>query len=168
MNIEKALQHLEWKFRNTWKPTVKDIDAFNSVIQWKELQEQRTLNRNESLAKLWIEKMLLLNRTNMYSGERSIQVIDEILSKSVYECCLVLKNEIPMMRFNSVLSKYGAEYYNNNLDALNRTTREEANSKVIAEHETELTEALKYEISEDNIIKFVQKEINRIINKFEK
>ena len=165
MNIEKALEHIEWKFRNTWKPTSKDIEAFNSVLQWKELQEQRTLSGNESLAKLWIEKMLLLNRTNLYIGERSIQVIDEILSKSVYECCLVLKNEIPLMRFNSVgSSKYPIE----EKDALNITKMQERNALIISEFETELTEALNYKISEDNIIKFVQKEITRIINTFEK
>ncbi len=160
MHIEKALQHFEWKFKNHWKPTQKDVEAFNSIIEWKELQEQRVLNENELFAKLWIEKLITLSRTKMYNGERCIQVIDEVLSKSVYQLCVILQNEIPMMRFNSVAStKYPIDENN----ALNVTKMRERNEKIISEFETDLTKALKYEISEDNIIKFVNKEINRCL-----
>lgn len=165
MNIDKALEHFKWKLQNSWKPTKSDLEAYNAIIDFKQLQEQEVLTRNESLAKLWIEKLILLNRSKMYDAKRSIQVIDEILDKPLYDLCLVLKNEIPMMRFNSVgSSKYPIE----EKDSLNTLKMIERNEKIVAEFETELTEALKYEISEENIIKFVEQQINRIINKYEK
>ena len=175
MKIEKALNHFEWRLtvkneqgkvtglKGNLKPSLTDIEALNSIIQWKEHQESIVLARNEGLAKLWIHQLILLSNTKMYNGERSIQVIDEILNKEVYEWCMILKEQLPLMRFNSVaLDKYPLE------DVMNRTKQLERKDAIINEFETELTEAFKYEISEDNIIKFVKSQINRIINKYEK
>lgn len=175
MKIEKALSHFEWRLVNkddkgkviglktNLKPSLNDIEALNSIIKWKELQESITLTRNESLAKLWIHQLILLNNTKLYDGERSIQVIDEILDKDVYEWCMILKEQIPLMRFNSVaLDKYPLD------DVMNKTKQIERKEAIIKEFETELTKTLKYSISEDNIIKFVKNQINRVISKYEK
>src|SRR5690606_3830341 len=165
MNIDKALAHFEWKFKNHWKPTKRDIEAYNSILEYKEIQDSINMNKNDSLAKLWIHQLILLSRSNMYTGERSIQVIDEILSKTVYEWCEILRNQIPMMRFRSVgMGKYQIDTET----VLNRSKMDSIDKEIIENFETELTEALKYEISEENIIKFVEKEISRIITKFEK
>ena len=142
MNINKALEHFEWKLKNSWKPTKKDIEAYNSIVDYKHNQEGVNLSRNESLAKLWIHQMILLSNTDSYTGERCVQVIDEILSKSTYEWCLEMRNQLPMMNFRA-LEKNGAT-------------------------DEELKKALISKPSEENIIKFVNKEITRIINKFEK
>ena len=165
MNIQKALQHLEWRFKNSWKPTPKDIEAYNAIVDYKEIQETKILNENESLAKLWIHQLILLSRTNMYNGERCIQVIDEILSLSVYEWCLKLQNELPMMRFNSVgVGKYQID----NETVLNHTKLSQINKQIINEFENELTEALIYEPKEEDVIRFVSNQINRIIDKYDK
>lgn len=165
MNINKALEHFQYKFKNNWKPTQKDIEAYNAIVEYRELQDSLNMSKNESLAKLWIHQIILLARTNMYNGERCIQVIDEILSKSTYEWALILKEEIPMMRFNNVgLHKYREEKKN----VYNRSQIIEINNKIIEEFETELTKTLITPISEENIIKFIEQNITRIINKFEK
>ena len=142
MNINKALEHFEWKFKNSWKPTQKDVEAYNSILEYKAQQESYNLSRNENLAKLWIHQMILLSNTDAYTGERCIQVIDEILSKSVYQWCLEMKEQLPMMQFRA-LEKLGSS-------------------------DEELKKTLAFTISEENIIKFVEKEITRFINKFEK
>lgn len=142
MNINKALEHFEWKLKNSWKPTKKDVEAYNSIVDYKEIQESINLSRNENLAKLWIHQMILLSNTDSYTGERCIQVIDEILDKSVYHWCLEMKEQLPMMQFRA-------------LRKLNSSDKE-------------LSKTLCLEVSEDNIIKFVEKQITRIINKYEK
>jgi hypothetical protein len=78
----------------------------------------------------------------MYSGERCIQVLDEILTKSVYDWCLELQKQLSIMRFNS-LTKEGAS-------------------------DEELAESLSWKPTEDYVIKFVMKNITRIILKYEK
>ena len=147
MNIDKALEHFKWKLQNHWKPTKTDVDAYNSILDYKELCERQALMDNDNLAKLWIHQLILLNNTNSYTGERCIQVIDEILSKSTYDWCVTLQNSIGMMRFNAILKE---------------------NDKITTDNEKELKEALLHTPKEEDVIKFVCKQINRIINKFEK
>ena len=165
MNINKALEHFEWKLSNHWKPTQKDIEAYNAIIDYKEMQQSINMSQNENLAKLWIHQLILLNETQMYSAERSIQVIDEILEHSVYTWTLRLKDRLNIMRFNAVLNK------NDNAlpkDFLNRTELKENGLKSIKGKEAELTKALTSETKEKDVIKFVEIQVNRIINKFEK
>ena len=142
MNINKALEHFEWKFKNSWKPTKRDVEAYNSIVEWKELQEGYNLSQNESLAKLWIHQLILLSNTEMYTGERCINVIDEILDKSVYDWCLELQKQLSIMKFNA-LSKEGGS-------------------------DEELNEALQWKPTEEYVIKFVEQHITRIMNKYEK
>ena len=126
MNINKALEHFEWKFKNSWKPTQRDIEAFNAIIEYKEVQNSYNMSKNESLAKLWIHQLILLANSNMYTGQRCIQVLDEILSKSVYSWCIKLKNELPVMRFNSV--------DDDKLKALTSEVKEEHVIKFVEDH----------------------------------
>ena len=142
MNITKALEHFQYKFKNNWKPTQRDIEAYNAIVDFKQLQESETMFKNELFAKMFIHQLILLSNCNSYSGERSLQVIEEILSKSVYEWCKSLKEEIPMMRFRHAV--------------------------IMGENDEKLLNEFKYTISEENIIKFVEKEVTRLINKYEK
>ena len=163
--IDKALEHFERKFRKVWKPTEKDLEAYNTILEYKNINEAINMTSNENYAKLYIEKLILLSSSGMYSGERALQVIDEILSKTVYEWCLILQKEIPMMRFNQVGV---VEYPLKEKDALNLSKTTERNKNIIKDYDNELIEALNYEISEEDIIKFVKSQITRTINKFEK
>jgi hypothetical protein len=142
MNINKALEHFEWKFKNTWKPTPKDIEAYNAIVDYKQRVEDVNLAKNESLAKLWIHQLILLSNTQMYTGERCIQIINEILSKPVYQWCVELQEQLPIMKFNA-LTKQGAS-------------------------EEELLEALEWKAKEDDVIRLVSKQITEIIFLYEK
>jgi hypothetical protein len=142
MNINKALEHFEWKFKNTWKPTPKDIEAYNAIVDYKQRVEDVNLAKNESLAKLWIHQLILLSNTQMYTGERCIQIINEILSKPVYQWCVELQEQLPIMKFNA-LTKQGAS-------------------------DEELNEALAWKAKEDDVIRLVSKQITEIIFLYEK
>jgi len=139
MNIEKALEHFEWRLKNHWKPTKKDVEAFNSIIEFKQMHEGLTLTNNEHFAKLWIHQLMLLNETKMYTGERSVQVIDEILDRSVHDWCLRLHDNICVMNYRTIMETGTDE---------------------------QQLEKLKKEITEENIVKFVESNITRLIQKF--
>ena len=163
MTINKALEHFEWKLKNSWKPTERDVEAYNTIVEYKETQSSIDLNENELLAKLWIHQLMLLNTTKLYSAERAIQAIDEILSKPVYDWVLCLKQQSNLMRFNTVL--YDEEYIKA-LSDLNITKIQENGLRLINEGSIELNNALDSETTDENIIKFVESQINRILNKF--
>lgn len=164
MNIEKALEHFEWKFKNHWKPTKKDLEAYNAILDYKEIQETKNLSENENLAKLWIHQLMLLNKTKMYSSERAIQAIDEILNTSVYSWCKELHRQIGFMQWNVMLG----DEYSKALEEGNITKMQNISTKLIDEKEKEIWNLLTKEVKEENIIKFVSGQITRIINKFEK
>lgn len=166
MTINKVIEHMEWRFtKSGFKPSKRDIEAYNSIIEYKELQESQSLSENECLAKLWIHQLILLNETQMYSAERAIQVIDEILSKSVYDWANKMHEQANIMRFKTLLD---TKEYKDALINLEYDKIKEIGSKLIDEKKHEFDKALKAEIKEENIIKFIKQQINRIINKFEK
>ena len=165
MDINKAISHFKWRFENGWKPTKRDIEAYNAIIEYKEMQNSLSLSENESLAKLWIHQLMLLNNTQMYSAERAIQVIDEILQQSVYDWSKKLHSQANIMRFASLL---GSEEYKDVLNKLNFTKLKEIGSKLTTENSLEFEKAMKADVKEENVIKFVEQQIDRIINKFEK
>ena len=104
-------------------------------------------------------------RTKLYTGKRCLQVMDEILDKTVWEWCLKLKNEIPLRNFNSVgSSKYPLEKDSR----LNLTKMDKNTDDILNDFADELIKELKSEPNDDAIIKFVNKEITRIINKEKK
>jgi len=165
MNIYKALEHFEWKLKNHWKPTKKDIEAYNAIIDFKELQETKNLSENELFAKMWIHQLILLSRCNMYDGKRCLEVLDEILSKSVYHWCEMLKEEMWLMKYNSIGND---KYPINSQDEYNLTELHKRKDKIIKEYSEQLKEALVTEITIDEVISFVKKQITLAIDKYEK
>ena len=54
MNINKAIAHFEWKLTNHWKPTPKDLEAYNSMVEYVDKNNKQQLNDNQLFAKLYI------------------------------------------------------------------------------------------------------------------
>ena len=52
--IKKALQHFEFKFKNVWKPTKPDIDAYNTIIDFVNKKHEDQINDYQLFAKLYI------------------------------------------------------------------------------------------------------------------
>ena len=157
MNINKALEHYQWKFKNHWKPTAKDIEALNSIIDYKKTQESINLSQNESLAKLWIHQFLLFAWTNRGDAEASIDHLDNILSDSVYDWVKVLQKDIPMLKvaLNDFKEHVKEAYTKQEIEDRN---------KYYAKIHKDIMNIPK----EEDMIKFVNNHINRVINKFEK
>jgi hypothetical protein len=54
MTPNNALKHFEWKFKNHWKPTQKDVDAYNTLYKYVKDTSEKQLKENELFAKLYI------------------------------------------------------------------------------------------------------------------
>ena len=156
-NISEALEHFNWKFENVWKASEKDVEAFNTILDFKELVESENINANESLAKLWIHQFLLFSWTNRGDAEASIDHLDTILKSSVYDWVKVLQKDIPMLKVALNDLKVPIK------EAYTKQEIEERN-KYYAKIHRDITNIPK----EDDLIKFVNNHITRVINKFEK
>lgn len=54
MTIKQALSHFEYKLSNHWKPTAKDIEAYNEIVEFTESSLKNQYNDNQLFAKLYI------------------------------------------------------------------------------------------------------------------
>ena len=54
MTINKAIQHFQFKFKNNWNPTEKDIEAYNQIVEFTEAKLKQQYNENQLFAKLYI------------------------------------------------------------------------------------------------------------------
>lgn len=158
MDINKAIEHFEWKLKNVWKPSQKDIDAYNAILEYKDITETYNMSQNESLAKLWINTFIMLSLHSKNNSKDSIRQIDEMLSKSVYEWVKILNKEIPHIKLN-LLNKNDYVY--------NVTKRLEQDKEMVENEPDKLNDALEPVKIEDTI-KFLETQITRVINKFEK
>ena len=54
MTIKKAVEHFIWKFKNSWNPTEKDVEALNAVIEFVESKHKKQIQDFHLFAKLYI------------------------------------------------------------------------------------------------------------------
>lgn len=166
MTPEQALNYLSWeckKDNNIKKLTPKKLEAVNSLIDFYKIQNQKAVSDNKLFAKLFIEKFIYICETRHATSKSALQEIERILSMSVYEMVLKLKERLPMFKFNSI----GAEeipFDTSKFDNLSYIR--ERNLKIIDKHTKELKEALKTSYTEDEAIMFIESQVNRLLTKY--
>ena len=165
MNILQAIDRFKWRFQNSWKVNEKDIEAYNAIIDFKDIQASKNISEHESLAKLVIHLVMLLNQSRGHNTKQSLNVLDEILSKSVYDWCKSLHEQSSMMRFNNIIV---SDEYLEALRVGNITKMRVESDKVLNIKEKELHESLTMEVKEEDVIKWVENIITGIIHKYEK
>lgn len=163
MRIEKALEHFKYKFQNVWKPTKTDIEAYNSIIDYKEIQEQRSISENESLSKLFIAMFISKCQYYNYSSEMALKSIEDILKKDSYYWVKMLHLQLPLFQIQALgftdIKKIDSEDFNE---------LKKHNDFIFDKYENEITKALGSKVSEEQLIKWLNSKINTIINTYDK
>lgn len=54
MTITKAVERIQWRMKNGWKPNANDIEAINGIIDFVNQKHQRQINDYQLFAKLYI------------------------------------------------------------------------------------------------------------------
>lgn len=168
MSPEQALDYLSWESKEAHKNkklTPKKLKAVNTLIDFYKSQNQKAVRDNDLFAKLFIEKFMFICQTRHATAESAMQEIERILSMSVYEMVLKLKENLPMFKFNAIgqdtepldVSKFDDYSY-----ILER------NDKIIGKHTKELKEALKTTYTEEQAIRFINTQVNRLLTKYRK
>ena len=106
----------------------------------------------------------MLAETNHMTAKACIEEIERILSMSVYEMVLKLKEKVPMMKFNAI----GQDTYPlKDADVFNLTLISERNNKIVEQYTKELFECLKTPYNEEQAIEFVTSQVHRLIKKYQ-
>ena len=176
MTIDRALKHFDWrlvdkdkngkplKLKDYFKPSENDLEALNSIIDFVNTSQQQSLMEHQLFAKLFIEKFIMLAETNHMTAEVCINEIERILSFSVYEMVLILKDKVPMFKFNAI----GQDTYPlEDTDVFNLSAISDRNNKIVAQYTNELFECLKTTYSEDDAIAFITSMVHYLTKKYQ-
>ncbi len=168
MSPTKALDYLTWECKELNKKqklTPKKLEAVNSLIAFYTTQNQKAVTNNELFAKLFIEKLMYICETKHVTSETALYEIERILSMSVYEMVLKFKDKIPFFKFNSIGAD--TEPFDEAM-ITNLTYIRERNNRIIDKHTKELKEALKTSYTEEQAIRFIEAQVNRLLTKYRK
>ncbi|MCP4054225.1 MAG: hypothetical protein GY739_14450 [Mesoflavibacter sp.] len=103
---------------------------------------------------------MLCKRHNLTSKE-ALNSIDDILKQDLHTWIKVLQNQIKVMHIGTI----GAKKYPLDLNEYNITKLDERNQQIINDFQPELLKALKTELKEEDVIKWVEDIITGITNK---
>ncbi len=108
MDVQPALKRLRWLAKN--KGNDEDIDAFNSLLGWVTLYQEKQVEAYPIVAKLVINQFVLL--TNKEMGRTAldcIAIIEEMITTPLDVWVEKLRTEIPLIRFSMLYKDYEAE-----------------------------------------------------------
>ncbi|MCP4055680.1 MAG: hypothetical protein GY739_22090, partial [Mesoflavibacter sp.] len=94
MNINKAIQRLEWRLKKGWIANQQDLDAYNSIIDFRDTQFSINLTENEPLSKLFIVYFIMLCKRHNLTSKEALNSIDDILKQDLHTWIKVLQNQI--------------------------------------------------------------------------
>ena len=71
ITINKAVEHFVFKLKNVWKPTSKDGEAINEIINFVNDKHKKQFSDNQLFAKLYIHylgKLLRFHQCSVFDG----------------------------------------------------------------------------------------------------
>lgn len=168
MNIEKAVKHLSWRLsQQKIIPNDKDVEAFNFMIRTINKNHELAVMRDKCFAKLLVEKLLFLTMDGKFSMKQAVNIIEEILETPVYSWAKTFVKEVPSIRFSQVFEKKYIEIGLSDDDRKNVKKVIEAKRLIISKNKKELSDALTEKYSEDDFIKFFNRLVFELINKYQ-
>ena len=123
--------------------------------------------RDKCFAKLLVEKLLFLTMDGKFTMKQAVNIIEEILETPVYSWAKTFVKEVPSIRFSQVFEKKYIEIGLSDDDRKNVKKVIEAKRLIISKNKKELSDALTEKYSEDDFIKFFNRLVFELINKYQ-
>lgn len=98
MNIDRALEHFRYKLSSNKYTTDKDLEAYNSIVEFKENIINSFTSRHDLLLKLYV---LCLE---YYCKKYSFDMFQNIASKELFKDLSTLPSSFIIERFKSLLN----------------------------------------------------------------
>ncbi|WP_417858841.1 hypothetical protein [Xanthomarina gelatinilytica] len=165
MTINKAIDHFVFKFQNVWKPTPKDIEALETILDWTEKEKETVISNNLLFAKCYVRLLMFENSTYkdiMFSSKQLNKLLIETPIETFY-------NEFTK-RLNDIEFEYFLKHKGLSVDhpALLTEGQKELERKIISEYEEEFKKyTLEGKWTQDQVYESLNNNISELI-KFKK
>jgi hypothetical protein len=106
MNISTAVHHFSWRLKQPKMiPSQRDREAFNCIVNTLNQHYEKAQMEDVLLAKLLIEKLMMLTIGGQRSMKSAIDVIKEILSASLSAWAKTFAGQVPLIRLKNVFDE---------------------------------------------------------------
>ncbi len=155
--VKKALEHLEFRFTKTMKPTENDIDAYNILVEFKEKQHKEQVNNNQLFGKLFIKyyiELLKYYNTTVFDSEPRKE-INRILDTSIHDLIKEFVKEVNTQELYFKMRENGFK------DIHPREMKEEDRNKIKFDIKWLYEKEITIEEATDNLKSMINKALDR-------
>lgn len=170
MNIEQSLKHFKWRLsQDKIIPNDKDIDAFNQMVTYVTLSEQKALDNNRLFTKLLT---YILTFNSKHYGHNVKKVLDDIelcLNKSVWQNILNFKINIPQCNLSQLWKKHDDIYLTVSDPPTVEDIKkiEQAHKKQFQLFADDLKKSLETEYTQEQLLAFITKKVTEFTIKYQ-
>ncbi len=169
--MEKAIKHLKYTFsKERIFRKQEDLDALNTVIDFYNEAEGKSLINQKLFIKLFINEFLRHTTLSGKSSTEAMKEIERLLSITTEEYYFKIQNEVPYLRFAALSEKIGIIPLLTEKEGIIRVNNSDEvkskNGEIIKKHQEKLEKALTTEFSEADAKKFLDGHIYKLIKKY--
>ncbi len=176
MNIEKALNRINWRFKNTQikinesKITIneEDVNAIEFLTNWINNQKKETINQNQLFAKMYC--YCLSNEIEFYKDVKfANRKLQEKLNEPIENHYNKIVNDLNRLELTKYMQSKGIIMDNVELMMLNEAQQLEQNEKqalILKENQKEVQMYVLGIFKPENVFKSINNQITECINKF--
>ena len=172
MNIQKAIQRIEWRFKNEnvkvneSKITINELDvkAVEFIVEWINNQKKESLMRNELFAKFYVYS--LENELEFYKDiEFATKRLTEVASQPIENRYNKIHEQLNKIAYKSFCKEKGII-----IDHIEKLTlkseQEQEQKELIKQNESELKKHAFGLLDKSKVFKQLNNLISETINKF--
>ena len=95
--ITKAISHFKWRFQNGWKPTQRDVEAYNQIVEFTEKKHAEQFVNQQLFAKLYIKyygEIIKYYKASVFDKEPQKEInriLDTPIEQLIQEFCKTVK-----------------------------------------------------------------------------
>jgi hypothetical protein len=166
MKVKEALQRLGFTLSKQNKPNNTDIEAFNEVVKWINISNEKTVQENLLFAKLYL--VILKEFSNCYqSVDFANKQISKELSKPLQFHIEKLKQELNFIELNQYFKSLNLKpTFDEGLHIEEIRNNIEQNKETFKNVDFNLVKEIFNTWDNDNIISHTNYSVNELFNKY--
>lgn len=166
LNITQAVKHLTWRLHPEQGkkiiPNEKDVEAFNLILQTLNSQYEQGLIQDILFAKMLCDKLLMLTIPGDRTMKSAIEVVEEILSRSMDGWSKAFQDNIPLIKLSKAFEDEFIRFRDSGNLAKDAASVREAKLKLIAQNQNKLRDLLTKPYTHEEFTGFITQLVHKL------
>lgn len=164
----QAVKHISWRLQNSKiNPNDKDREAFNLIVKTLNQNYENALMEDMLLAKLLVEKLLMLTAGTGRTMKSALEIVEEILECPMESFSEKFRKEVPRIRLMRAFEKEFALVPRSETDGKNAEEIRKVKNQIISQNQKNLAEEFASEYTEKEFASFLKKLVFDLKKKYQ-